>query len=251
VADYARLLALALVLLAPSAALADEEAAKKAEDEAFTAVEEERWCDAMHGFLVANDAAPSIDLIFNAALAADEAQDRKRALKLYVELLGAYPDSDRGESVNTRIADLTKAVQKDGDGTPCPEPEATEEPAAEPAPAEQAPPPAEEPPPPAGVTYILPWSVAGAGAVIAVAGVGLAVLGGVPYFDFIGAREQILAAEREGGDAAALQERQEAARGAWTTWGELTMWAGVTTSVVGLGVATGGVVWGLVGGGEE
>ena len=68
----------------------------------------------------------------------------------------------------------------------------------------------------------------------------------MPYFDFVGARDEILELEQSGGDAAALHQRQDAASEAWTTWGELTVWGGVTTVVIGLGVMTGGVVWGLL-----
>jgi hypothetical protein len=241
-----------LVVLSVPARADDVEQSKEAEARAFAAIDEERWCDAMHAFLDANGAAPSVDLIYNAALAADEAQDRKSALKLYVELLGAYPDSDRGAAVNQRIGDLTNEVQESGDGTPCPEPPAPEP--AEPAtvqdevtPVAEAEPPADPP----GATNVLPWSVAGAGALVAVTGGVLAAVGALPYFDFVDARGRILEAESAGADASELQDRQTAASDAWGTWGALTAVSGAVLTGVGVLLSGGGVVWGLMGSGQE
>jgi len=53
----------------------DTAAAKAAEERAFAAIEEERWCDAAHAFMDANDLSPTVDLIYNAAQAADYAEE--------------------------------------------------------------------------------------------------------------------------------------------------------------------------------
>lgn len=117
-----------------------EVAAQDAERQAFAAIEAERWCDALHYFVVANSAAPSLDLIWNAAQAADLAGDRKRALKLYVELLGAYPRSKKQRKVNGRVKTLTAQIAKKGGGVRCEAP-------AEPAQAPEEPVPPLAPPP--------------------------------------------------------------------------------------------------------
>lgn len=238
-----------LVLLASLAAQADGDAvarAKAAEARAFEAIDGERWCDALHHFLEANAAAPSVDLIYNAAQAADLAEDRKQALKLYVELVGAYPGSERQAEVNARIRELTGVVAEEGEGSACPElaPEASgSDPVVEPTPVPVE--PASEAS--VDVGAVLPWAVVGGGAVVMAAGAALAGVGSIPYFNFLDAREQILAAEQAGGDASALQRQQSDARASWQSWGELTTWTGVIGVVTGALVATGGLVWALSG----
>lgn len=237
-----------LLVLVSLAAQTDESAvstAKAAEARAFEAIDGERWCEAMHHFLEANRAAPSVDLIYNAAQAADLAEDRKQALKLYVDLVGAYPGSERQTEVNARIRELTGIVAERGEGEACPDLPSS---ASEPEPVIE-PEPRELEPASAGpeLGSILPWAVVGGGAVIMATGATLAAVGSAPYFTFLDAREQILAAEAAGADAAALQRQQRDARDSWQSWGELTAWTGVIAVVTGALVTTGGLVWALAG----
>lgn len=219
-------------------------AAKRAEARAFEAIDDERWCEAMHHFLEANGAAPSVDLIYNAAQAADLAEDRKQALKLYVELVGAYPGSERQAEVNARIRELTAILGDEGEGSPCPPPpEKGVEDAPAPTPAPVIEPVGEGP----ALGAFLPWAMVGGGAVVMAAGATLAGVGSVPYFSFLDARERILAAEAAGADAGALQRQQTEARESWQSWGELTTWSGVIAIVTGAAIATGGLVWALMG----
>ncbi len=241
------LLGLALLAqLAAQPSAEDVSRAKAAEARAFVAIEGEQWCSAMNHFLEANAAAPSVDLIYNAAQAADLADDRAQALKLYDELVGAYPGSERQAQVNERVKELNALVEKEGGGTPCPAPAekaVSEGPVVEPAPPAEEPPatvPAAEP-----ALGVLPWSVVGGGALLMAGGAALSGVGAMPYFGFLDAREKILAAELAGTDAGALQKQQRDARESWQSWGELTTWAGVITLVTGALVTTGGLVWAL------
>lgn len=236
----------------PSAA--DVKKAKAAEARAFQAIEGERWCDAMQLFLKANAAAPSVDLVYNAAQAADLAKDREQALKLYQELVGAYPESERQAQVDERIRELGEVTGSEGAGSPCPTPPATttttaEAPVTPPEPAPEVSPLEDErghaPPP-----DVLPWTIAGAGGLLVAGGAVLTTLGALPFFSFLDAREKILAAEKAGADAGALQEQQADARAGWESWGELTAWTGLVTVVSGALVTTAGLVWALSSGDE-
>lgn len=237
-----------LVTLAAQPADDDVARAKRAEASAFEAIEGERWCDAARHFREANAAAPSVDLTYNAAQAADLAEDRRQALELYVELVGAYPGSDRQTQVNERIQELTALIAKEGEGTACPvvtmsleEPSDDVELLSEPS--------VVEPPPEEGAALdVLPWAVVGSGGALVALGAGLTAIGALPYVGFLDARAQILELESTGGDATALQKQQADARAGWESWGELTVLAGVTAVVTGALVATGGLLWALASG---
>lgn len=241
---------LLLVALLTSAAAqpapADVSRAKAAESEAFVAIDEERWCEATQLFLEANGAAPSLDLVYNAAQAADLAEDRAQALKLYRDLESAYEKGERKVQVTERVRELTALIEKEGAGSACPAPAASaaSNDPAEPVPALQPPPPAtasnDGPPLP-----VLPWSVVGAGGVLVAGGAALSVLGSLPFLGFLDARDKILAAEAIGADASALQQQQADARAGWESWGELTAWSGVVVVITGALVSSAGLVWAL------
>lgn len=241
-----------LVTLAAQPAGDDVAKAKRAEASAFEAIEGERWCDAARHFREANAAAPSVDLTYNAAQAADLAEDRKQALQLYVELAGAYPGSDRQTQVNERIQELTALIAEEGEGTACPVVTTdAEEPAEVPGDDADvlAEPSVVEPPPEDGAALdVLPWAVVGSGGALVALGAGLTAIGALPYVGFLDARAQILELERTGGDATALQKQQADARAGWESWGELTVLAGVTAAVTGALVATGGLLWAITSG---
>jgi hypothetical protein len=237
------------VAAAPALAASEgaDERAKAAESRAFAAIDEERWCDAGFAFLEANELAPTIDYIYNAAQAVDYAGDKKRALKLYAELLGAYPGSERQEAVNQRIRELTEAVGSEGVGEACPEPEPEAAPVVEEeaTPAGAAGESAATPESSAGGA-ILPFGLAGVGGVLLVAGTVTALVGAVPYFGHSDIAAQIESAEQSGADASALQREQSDLRAAWESWGELTVWMGISTAAVGLFSAGAGAAWGAM-----
>jgi hypothetical protein len=218
-----------------------------AEEKAFVAVEEERWCDAVHLFVEADRLEPSDALLLNAAHAAELGGDRARALELTKQVV-AKPNGAKNAAVQQQLKKLTQRVAKEGPGTPCPAP-ATTEPKQEPAPDPQpgpvpdpAPRPAEAAP---DLTPVL-WGTAGLGGVALVGGTVLAAVGSLPFFEHGDARARILEAELAGADAAALQDQQAAARSAWEGWGQATVIAGVLVSTVGALVTAGGVAGALL-----
>ena len=96
--------AISLGMLFSFPLLADDDLAMAAQHEeaGFAAAEAESWCEAASHFLKAYRAAPTIDYVYNAAMAADYAGDRRLALRLLVLLLGRHPDSERAQEVNKR-----------------------------------------------------------------------------------------------------------------------------------------------------
>mgnify|MGYP000902700745 CR=1 FL=1 len=245
--------AIALVL---AAAPADDAVtrSKAAEARGFELVEKEQWCDAMHAFLEANDAAPSLDLISNAALAADYAGDRQKALKLYADLIGAYPGSERNAEVTARIGELSQKMSAEGAGTACPERapdestgtkdtstavESSKTP--ENAGAEQSDEGGLD------VMAFVPWTMLASGVAVFVVGGALAVVGVVPYMGHAQARSAILEAEAAGADATDAQEAQTMWRGAWETWGLASVVVGATAGVLGTLVGASGGALGVAG----
>lgn len=250
------------------------ERSRAAEERGFASVDKEAWCEAYGAFLEANHFAPSVDLIFNAAQAADLAGDKKAALQLYADLLGAYPGSERQAQVNQRLVELTQALQKEGPGKACPtpalpppsagaadaplasppsqaEPATSSAPAGDPAAAEPSPtgPAASDDGGVSGVGIALaaaPWTLAGVGAGVGALGGALLIAGLVPFFGHAQVRQQILDAEATRADASALQSQQAAYRGAWESWGEPALFSGA--ALLGLGAATlvAGLAWGGV-----
>jgi hypothetical protein len=272
------------------------ERSRAAEERGFVDVENERWCAAFAAFMEANHFAPSVDLIFNAARAADLAGDRKHAVKLYAELLGAYPDSERQAEVNNRLAALTQEVQKLGPGTSCAEFAPADEPEgggvqtqdataladdADPASSTSTSDASEKEPdvgnasssetaddgadsslktsPDASSTLalvgmVVPWSMAGGGLLLSIAGVAASSAGIVPVLGHAQARQQILELEATMGDASDLQVQQQGFRNAWETWGEISVWSGLAVLALGLAVMAVGATWGtlsLVWGGQD
>lgn len=270
-----------LVFLAASVSRAASfgmEQAITAEKEAFRAVEAEAWCDALHLFVYAHEAAAALDLIWNAAQAADLAGDRKQALKLYVELLGAYPNSEREEYVRERISVLTKEVANSGLGVSCPVPasvaklkrsarmhqqnsttqtqaqnksgdsHATQAPGKSPslAAAEQAGSSGSK----ADAGY-LPYATLAVGASSVLLGSVLTAVGAMPYFDFMSAREAILEAERTQASADTWQMVQDGARASWESWGAASVAVGGALLGVGLITAATGGIWAVLGSESE
>ena len=235
------------------------EQAKKAEAEAFRAVESESWCDALHLFVFAHQAAPSLDLIWNAAQAADLAKDRKEALKLYVELLGAYPNSERETHVRERIGVLTQEVAEVGRGVACPVPAvietlkkapetgtpsasaSTREVASQPEAAEAE--GAATAVTGASTSAYAPVATLSAGAATVLVGGALMALGAMPYVEFMSARDAILEAERNQTSAESFHASQANGRAGWEGWGAATVSVGSVMVATGVIAAVVGGVW--------
>jgi hypothetical protein len=237
-----------LVVAAPAAAQRESEAAS-AEARAFFAIEEERWCDATAAFLEADSIAPSVDLVLNAAQAARRANDRRQALTLFKDVKTRSPKSKSGKTAAKAITALEKEVGASGEGTPCitltppppPPPQPTPEPAQ----------PEPEPEPVPGPLPIAVIGTTGVGAALLLAGAAAGVVGLQPFFAHADAAAQIRAAEAAGESAksvVALQQTQNDARLAWSSWAQPTAIAGAVVAGVGVVVVVGGVMW-LVGGG--
>jgi hypothetical protein len=236
--------ALATLVLLGHAAAADPVAqARAAEEKAFAAVEEKRWCDALRLFVAADELAPSIDLALNAAQAAEMGGDGARALSLYGGVLGRNPDATQRAAVRKRIDAVARKLETDP-GVACPAPVSM-------APAEQAPPPVDvvtvkdmvpavTPPPPSSRGSRFPW-LAGGGAVVAVAGAVALGIGAQPYLLHEDAAAAIRAHESNGAldDARARQNDVANAARDWQAWGQGTAIAGA------VGIAVGAVVGGV------
>ncbi len=97
----------------------DRRLAAAIEERAFAAIERKAWCDAAALFERANELSPSSDLIYNQALAADYGGDHRDALRLYLELIGRYPDVTRDNAVRARMEKLPRLVQQQGAGAVC------------------------------------------------------------------------------------------------------------------------------------
>ena len=124
---------------------ADADAARTAEERAFAAINDARYCDAANAFQDAYDADKKIDFLLNAAKAAARAGDLVLALDLTDHARIDAPATRTDEIGNeyTRIADEIKGG---GGGKKCPARVATTPtPVTEPAP--PVPPPVTVPPP--------------------------------------------------------------------------------------------------------
>lgn len=248
------------------AAESSAELAKQAEEAAFAAVNENRWCDAANQFLLAQAYAPNFDLVFNAAQAAALAGDRKQAVKLYAELLDAYPDSDSRDGVGKALAEVTQIIQTEGPGEPCPAltpPGASSSSTSSEGTSSTAPdradddahtadaPSVGEEAISAPAQPIWPWAMAGGGGALAVTGAVFTAVGVMPALRHADAREQIVAAEAAGADASAAQVQQLRARADWEGWGEMTTYTGAALLVTGVVVSGVGVIVGLTQGPDE
>jgi hypothetical protein len=116
---------------------------------------------------------------------------------------------------------------------------ATPEPAAPPAAAADA-----------GMPAYVPWIVVGAGGVGAVVGSAVTVVGLIPYFGYENAKNRAQ-------EAPSLAEYDEAvgdletAEDDYNGYGQMSVAGGLILTGLGAAVATGGVAWALLGGGEE
>jgi hypothetical protein len=214
------------------------------EEQAFAAIEHEDWCRAARLFEQANVLAPTADLLVNAAQAAEYGGDLAGA-RAFLQRVVVMPGVTRAQiaEAKTKIVALDKKIASSGTGVACP----VLAPAPEPAPSSPAPAPAPPSAPPPD--DLRPWGfvIGGTGGVITTAGVVVTVVGAGPWFAHAAAVQAIEAAERQRGDAAALQEDQAAARAAWEAWGQTATVAGVVVTSLGVLTAGGGLGWALLG----
>jgi hypothetical protein len=249
----------------------DVEEAKRAEVEAFAAIDAKQYCDAVALFLDANRLAPAPELLFNAARAAELATDRTTAARLYDQLLLTANDATRAK-VEKRLAKLKETVDREGTGGAC----APREPAIVLAATAVSAASVIEPvavPPPAAVEPVTPTEVATetahppimiptstspkdstplfltmtAGAVVTLAGCAVTVLGAQPWVTHNNTQMQLRALEAQDAPSRELTERTYArqleAENAWNTWGQATVIAGITSIASGLTVLTIGGAW--------
>lgn len=215
----------------PSAA--DE--AARAESAAFSAVDAQRWCDAVREFMRAHAFAPADELVFNAGLAAEKAGDADRARALFARV---PPASSRGKAAAKHLAELagvaTTATCPDapasaGSGAGAASGSGSE--GAQGAETGIAPPPDD-----GGGVGVLPLGLLGAGVIVAVAGgIGIAA-GSAQFVAHEDAVAAIRAGEKAGADPEDLadeHERQRASRAAWEAWGLPAVIGGAVAIVVG------------------
>jgi hypothetical protein len=246
------------------------------EEQAFAAVDKEQWCRAARLFEKANSLAPAVDLLTNAAQAAEFGGDLAGARVFWGEVATASPAAQRADA-RAKVAALDKRIAKAGPGTQCPPLPAPTPAATSPAPpvsppasssttsapaAPAAPPAAalpsttdvsasttsstaKTPEPPSPRTWA--WVLGGVGGgVVAVGGV-VAGLGATSWFAHVAAVEKIAAAERDRVDATKFQAEQIEARVAWESWGQALTVVGSVGVGVGVAAAAGGVGWAVLG----
>ena len=229
-----------------SAVAADLNLAKQAEEKAFAAADRGLWCDATLHFLQAHQEAPTAQYIYNAAMAADSAGDRRWALHLFVLILGTYPDDERTKTISERTQILSQEIAQEGAGTPC----ATR--VADSTPQNQkdafwiepiAPPPVEPPPSPTpkafGDTNIR-WTVVATGGTLALGGATMAVFGAYPYVEGLELYQKVL-------DDNSSQNRQAytLVRERWQSLGRPVAIAGAAALTVGSVVTAFGLKWAM------
>jgi hypothetical protein len=247
----------------------DVEEAKRAEVEAFAAIDAKQYCDAVALFLDANRLAPAPELLFNAARAAELATDRTHAARLYDQLLMTANEATRAK-VEKRLAKLKEAIDREGTGGACAPrepavviaataittPSVIETPPPTPPPAAVAPPATAATEPHAPI--MIPTTTAPrdstplfltmtAGAVVTLAGCAVTVLGAQPWITHSNTQVQLRALEAQQAPSRELAERTYArqieAENAWNTWGQATVVAGVTSIGSGLTVLGIGGAW--------
>jgi len=247
---------LPLVLLlwgaAPSPSTAADPARGEAaalEEQAFLAIDKEDWCRAARLFEQAHTLAPTVDLLANAAQAAEFGGDLGGA-RAFLQQGAALPTATKAQRADAkaRIAALRQRIAKGGPGVACPllppPPLVVVEPPPPP------PPPVVVEPPPSSASTVdgraWGWLVGGVGGGVAALGVAGVGVGATPWFAHAAAAEKIAGAERDRVDATALQAEQDQARAAWESWGQPATVAGVVGVAVGVAAAAGGVSWALL-----
>jgi hypothetical protein len=250
-----RRLALLLAVIASARVLAqndlDPRAAAADEEQAFAAIDKEQWCQAARLFERAHSRGPAVDLLMNAAQAAEYGGDLAGALAFVDAVKGlSGVDAARKKAAAARSAELKKRVSKQGGGSPCPAlppPETTTTTTT----TTTAPPPLPVPPPPAVEEPLdlgpAAFAGAGVGGGVVLVGASMATVGLLPWFAHDSASTQILVAERAKADATGLQQKQAEARAGWESYGQPLTVAGAVVTSIGLVAVVGGLAIGFLG----
>ena len=224
-----------------------EQAAARAEADAFAAVDAQRWCDAVHLFEAAHALAPAPALLDNAAQAAQLADDRVVARRLLKAALDVAAPADK-KPLRARLASL-----KPGVGTACPAYVAPPEPPPPPPVVVEPPAPTPTPaPPPLPIADtvdvvagppLAPIVTTAIGGTLVIGGAIAGAVGLQPWLAHADAVKRLEQAEAtKTVDEPALRD-QGAARAAWESTGQVVTAVGAAAIVVGIVTAVGGLIW--------
>ena len=230
-----------------SATNADLQKARLSEEDAFKAAEAGEWCDATFHFLKAHESAPTVEYIYNAAMAADSAGDRRWAIHLFVSLIGNYPEDKRNQTISQRTQALTREIGRYGAGKACSNRAADNDPqnikGAYWLKTTPSTPPAVNPPlkkfKPTNDRNIR-WTVVATGGTLALGGGTMAALGAYPYFEGLDLYKEVLA-----DNSSQNRQNYTLSRERWQSLGRPVAIAGTAAFLVG-SLATGfGLNWAL------
>ena len=218
--------------------------AKEAEEQAFQAAENGDWCGATLQFLKAHQQAPRAEYIYNAAMAADSAGDRRWALHLFVLILGDYPDDERTRTISKRAQLLSQEIAQQGAGNACGNRAADAQPETSKDPfwLEKQP----EAPKPVYVTAPksnnskVRWTVAATGGTLALGGATVALFGAYPYWEGLELYKQVLT-----DNSSQNRQAYTLVRERWQSLGRPVAIAGSAAFAVGSVVTAFGLKWAL------
>ncbi len=244
-----RLLAALMVVVSSWSASAQAPVTQDAvtvEEQAFAAIDNNKWCLAMRLFERAHELGPAAGLLQNAARAAELGGDLDGAVRTQ-ELIETFAGSSKPQrsAAIKKVAELKKQIATGGAGAACPSLAVLQPPVApvvvvvtEPEAVSEAAPRAVQDRRPTGAI------IAGVGGGAVLIGAATSVVGLLPWFAHADALQRVLVAERDKGDASSAQADQQAARGSWESYGRpltlvaaAVMGAGVAVAVGGLAVA--------------
>ena len=236
-----------LISLPLAAKSSDPQKARLFEEEAFKAADEKHWCEATFNFLKAHEAEPTVEYIYNAAMAADSAGDRRWAIHLFVSLIGKYPEDKRNQTINQRTQALTREIGRFGSGQTCPNRVADGDSTTarstywlkgqpqQPAPSPKIPKRVTE-----GNNDNIEWTMVATGGTLALGGGTMTLLGASPYFEGLTLYEKVLA-----DNSSQNRQNYTLTRERWQSLGKPVAIAGSIAFVVG-SLATGfGLNWAL------
>ena len=229
------------------AADADLKNATSSEESAFKAAEAGKWCDATFHFLKAHEAAPTVEYIYNAAMAADSAGDRRWAIHLFVSLIGNYPEDKRNQTIGQRTQALTREIGRYGPGKACNSRAADDDPQSIKGAYWLKSTPSTPQPENLPIQPLRPendrnirWTVVATGGTLALGGATMAILGAYPYFEGLGLYQEVLA-----DNSSQNRQNYTLTRERWQSLGRPVAIAGTAAFFVG-SLATGfGLNWAL------